>query len=124
MRYEFNADHTMIRARQGHSIPVDVELEKRNPPKYLYHGTSEAVKDSILKEGIKSMSRLFVHLSEDISIAINVGKRHGQKVVVFQIDAERMNKDGYEFYYSRNHVWLIKCGECKVNCVRLQQKVV
>lgn len=109
MRYEFNADHTMIRARQGHSIPVDVELEKRNPPKYLYHDTSEAVKDSILKEGIKSMSRLFVHLSEDISIAINVGKRHGQKVVVFQIDAERMNKDGYEFYYSRNHVWLIKC---------------
>lgn len=107
-RYEFNDDHTMIRARQGHSIQVDVELERLTPLKYLYHGTSEDVKDAIMSEGLKSMKRLYVHLSEDVETAINVAKRHGNNVVVFQIDAEQMDKDGYEFFCSRNHVWLTK----------------
>ena len=34
-RYSFNEDHTLIRANQGHSIPVDVELEKVIPPEIL-----------------------------------------------------------------------------------------
>ena len=107
-RYEFNTDKTKIRARQGHSIPVDVELEKRNPPKYLYHGTTDVVKYKILKEGINNMTRLYVHLSEDVENAIKVGKRHGNKVVVFVIDAEKMENEGHEFYLSRNNVWLTK----------------
>ena len=40
-RYSFNEDRTLIRANQGHSIPVDVELEVVMPPRYLYHGTGE-----------------------------------------------------------------------------------
>ena len=40
-RYSFNEDHTLIRANQGHSIPVDVELEEKIPPVLLYHGTGE-----------------------------------------------------------------------------------
>ena len=40
-RYSFNEDHTLIRANQGHSIPVDVELEEKTPPGLLYHGTGE-----------------------------------------------------------------------------------
>ena len=107
-RYEFNIDKTKIRARQGHSIPVDVELEKSIPPKYLYHGTTDVIKDKILEEGIKSMTRLYVHLSEDVETAIKVGKRHGNKVVVFVIDAEKMENEGHEFYLSRNNVWLTK----------------
>ena len=31
-RYSFNADHSKIRANQGHSIPVDVDLEEAEPP--------------------------------------------------------------------------------------------
>ncbi len=105
-RYEFNGERTKIRARQGHSIPVDVELEKIPPPKILFHGTSAEVKELILKEGIKSMTRLYVHLSEDYDTAKKVGRRHGDNVIVFQVDAERMNKDGCVFYLSRNNVWL------------------
>lgn len=112
-RYEFNTDLTMIRARQGHSINVNVGLEKRAPLKYLYHGTSETVKDSILKDGIKSMNRLYVHLSADIETAINVGKRHGGKVIVFRIDAEKMDAEGCEFYLSRNNVWLTEFVDSK-----------
>ncbi len=38
-RYSFNEDKTLIRANQGHSIPVDVELEEVEPPEILFHGT-------------------------------------------------------------------------------------
>lgn len=40
-RYAFNEDKTLIRANQGHSIPVDVELPETKPPVILYHGTGE-----------------------------------------------------------------------------------
>lgn len=30
---------SLIRANQGHSIPVDMELEKLIPPEILWHGT-------------------------------------------------------------------------------------
>ena len=51
-RYSFNENKTLIRANQGHSIPVDVELEKKTPPEFLYHGTGEKFVSSIDKEGL------------------------------------------------------------------------
>lgn len=35
-RYEFSDDKKKIRARQGHSVNVDVELEEKTPPDILY----------------------------------------------------------------------------------------
>ena len=104
-RYSFSEDHTKIRANQGHSIQVDAELKEERPPKILYHGTGEGAVSSILEEGIKRQSRLYVHLSKDIPTAINVGIRHG-KPVVFIIQSGRMYDDGFKFYLSENHVWL------------------
>jgi len=106
-RYSFNEDHTLIRANQGHSVPVDVELEKKDPPDILYHGTGEKHKESILKQGLVPKSRLYVHLSADPVTAAAVGKRHG-KPFVFRVDARRMAEDGYDFYLSVNGVWLTK----------------
>jgi len=106
-RYSFNEDKTLIRANQGHSIPVDVELEEQKPPQYLYHGTAERFLNAIMTEGLKPMSRLYVHLSRDEETAVKVGKRHG-KPVVLKIKAEEMWKDGIKFYLSQNGVWLIK----------------
>jgi len=80
-RYSFNDDKTLIRANQGHSIPVDVELEDKEPPKFLYHGTGEKYVSSILEQGLIPKSRLYVHLSKDIETAKNVGRRHGKEVV-------------------------------------------
>lgn len=73
-RYSFNSNKTLIRANQGHSVPVDVELEERQPPQYLYHGTAERFLDAIMAEGLKPMSRLYVHLSKDEETAVKVGK--------------------------------------------------
>ena len=106
-RYSFNDDKTLIRANQGHSIPVDVELEEKEPPKFLYHGTGEKYVSSILEQGLIPKSRLYVHLSKDIETAKNVGRRHG-KEVVYKIEAHEMYQDGYKFYLSVNGVWLAK----------------
>ena len=106
-RYSFNDDKTLIRANQGHSIPVDVELEEKEPPKFLYHGTGEKYVSSILEQGLTPKSRLYVHLSKDIETAQNVGRRHG-KEVVYKIEAHEMYQDGYKFYLSVNGVWLAK----------------
>ena len=76
-RYSFNQDKTLLRADQGHSVHVDVELKEQEPPEFLYHGTATKFHDSIMSEGLKPMSRLYVHLSRDIDTALKVGKRHG-----------------------------------------------
>lgn len=80
-RYSFNDDKSLIRANQGHSINVDVELKEKEPPEYLYHGTGEKYVKSINQDGLIPKSRLYVHLSKDIKTAENVGKRHGKEVV-------------------------------------------
>ena len=106
-RYEYNEDHTKIRARQGHSIPVDAELKEVRPPDRLFHGTADRFLDNIFKEGLKPQSRLYVHLSYDKETALNVGQRHG-KPVILSVDARRMYDDGVKFYISNNGVWLTK----------------
>lgn len=106
-RYAYNQDKTCIRANQGHSIPVDVELKQALPPTILYHGTGEKYVESIQKVGLIPKSRLYVHLSTDIQTAIQVGKRHG-KPVIYQIDTQQMIHDGFIFYISANHIWLTK----------------
>lgn len=106
-RYSFSQDRILIRANQGHSIPVDVELEKKEPPKVLYHGTGSRFVKSIQEQGLLPMERLYVHLSTDVETATNVGKRHGTPVI-FQVNAEQMQKDGYDFFQSVNGVWLTK----------------
>ena len=106
-RYSFNEDHSLIRANQGHSIPVDVELEKRTPPDILWHGTGEKYVASIKEGGLLPKTRLYVHLSSDMETAKKVGSRHG-KPVVFRVDCRRMEQDGYAFFLSANNVWLAK----------------
>ncbi len=106
-RYSFNEDHTLIRANQGHSIPVDVELIRQTPPEVLYHGTATRFEASIDQEGLLPKSRLYVHLSGDVKTAEAVGKRHG-KPVIYEVDSRKMAECGYAFYCSVNGVWLTK----------------
>lgn len=104
-RYKFNEDKTKIRANQGHSINVDVELKECIPPEYLYHGTAIKFADNIFKEGLKKQTRQYVHLSIDIETALKIGKRHGIPKVL-KISALNMYNKGYKFYLSENGIWL------------------
>ena len=109
-RYSFSEDGEFIRANQGHSVEVDVELEEREPPEILYHGTCKASVQSINSQGLLPMTRLYVHLSNDIDTAILTGRRKGdhRSPVVFMVKAGEMFRDGQKFFVSVNEVWLTK----------------
>jgi putative RNA 2'-phosphotransferase len=105
-RYSFDETGTRIRANQGHSTDVDLQLEPAAPPAVLYHGTAGHNLESIRAAGLKKMARHHVHLSYDIATAVAVGRRHG-KPAVFCIDAAAMRAAGHAFYCSANGVWLV-----------------
>jgi len=104
-RFSFNYDKTKIRANQGHSTEVDLQLKEAVPPDVLFHGTIVTFLSNIIRDGLKKMSRHAVHLSKDVETAINVGSRRG-KPIVLTVDALKMAKDGFKFYVSDNGVWL------------------
>jgi putative RNA 2'-phosphotransferase len=104
-RFAIDGSQTRIRANQGHSTPVDLQLEPATPPDVLYHGTPERSVDMILREGLKRMARHHVHLSATVSAAETVGKRRGRPVVLV-IDSVAMDRAGFVFYCSANGVWL------------------
>lgn len=104
-KQRYVVEDNRIRANQGHSITIDLGLKAIVPPDVLYHGTARRFLDSIMKTGLSRQQRHHVHLSQDKQMATSVGSRHG-KVVLLEIDAKQMHKEGYEFYLSANGVWL------------------
>ena len=104
-RFSFDQSGTKIRANQGHSTVVDLQLKEVDPPEQLFHGTVERFLDSILAEGLKKMERHDVHLSKDVQTATKVAERRG-KPVILMIDSARMAADGFKFRLSENGVWL------------------
>jgi putative RNA 2'-phosphotransferase len=105
-RFAFDETGTKIRANQGHSVEVDLELAPATPPDILYHGTGAGSVAVIEREGLKKMRRHHVHLSEDTETARRVGARHG-KPVIFEVDTQLMRRAGFTFYRSENGVWLV-----------------
>jgi len=104
-RFSFSADHSLIRANQGHSIKVELGLAPLAPPMTLYHGTATRFINSIKQQGLLKGQRHHVHLSDNQQTAIDVGSRYGKPAVLI-IASERMNKDGHLFFRSANGVWL------------------
>ena len=104
-RFEFSEDGAKIRARQGHSVEVELGYEPKTPPDVLYHGTAARNLESILASGLHKASRHDVHLSTDKATMLAVAQRHG-KPVLLAIDAKRMHADGHQFFVTGNDVWL------------------
>lgn len=107
-RYSFDASGTKIRANQGHSIPgVQIAFASPEPPEYLYHGTATRFLDSIMKDGLKPMTRQWVHISPDYETAVKVGARHG-KPIVLRINAKEFVATGNELFRTANGIWLAR----------------
>jgi putative RNA 2'-phosphotransferase len=108
-RFGYNEDGTKIRAHQGHSQKLGLEIKfiEVQFPKTYYHGTQFLNKNIIEKHGLKPMNRSHVHLSKDVNTAVNVGGRRGEAVIVFEIDGNQMKRDGYKIYESENGVILV-----------------
>ena len=105
-RFEISPDGTRIRARQGHSVDVDLGYEPVEPPERLYHGTVERSLEAIEREGLRPMGRHHVHLSPDVATARRVGGRRGRPVVLV-VDARGLHEVGARFYRTGNDVWLV-----------------
>ena len=104
-RFELAPDLSRLRARQGHSIAVELALTPTAPPAVLYHGTIERFLDAILREGLRKMARHHVHLSPDAETATRVGARRGRPVVL-EVDAAAMHAEAAVFFVTGNGVWL------------------
>ena len=104
-RFSFDETSDLIRANQGHSVEVDLQLEEKTPPDVLFHGTVERFLASIMAEGLNKGKRHHVHLSRDVETARKVGARRG-KPIILQVDAAKMYEQGFKFFLSVNGVWL------------------
>ncbi len=104
-RFELSGDGRLIRARQGHSVAVDLGWPETDPPEFLFHGTVERFLASILADGLQPMKRHHVHLSGDVETARSVGARRGDAVIL-RILAGRMAAQGKSFLLTGNGVWL------------------
>ena len=106
-RFSFNEAKTKVRANQGHSLHIDLNLKEAEPPQNLFHGTGEKFVPSILAIGLDKRNRQHVHLSNDMETAIIVGQRHGRPKV-FIVASGQMKIEGFSFFLSDNNVWLIE----------------
>jgi putative RNA 2'-phosphotransferase len=104
-RFSFSADFTKIRASQGHSLSLDLQLQEVTPPAELYHGTTTRNIESIKKQGLLKGRRHHVHLSADRETARKVGMRYG-KPVILTVNSRQMHQEGNKFFLSENGVWL------------------
>ncbi len=104
-RFEFNADMTKIRARQGHSVAVELGYAPSAPPELLYHGTVPGSLPAIRAGGLQKMRRHAVHLSPDLATATRVGQRRGQPCIL-TVRAAALHATGAAFYRTENNVWL------------------
>ncbi len=105
-RFSISDTGTKIKANQGHSITIDLNLAPTEPPAHLYHGTASRFLESILEKGITKQQRHHVHLTESLAVAKAVGSRYG-KPVILCIDSQAMVKDGFDFFKTTNNVWLV-----------------
>jgi putative RNA 2'-phosphotransferase len=104
-RFAFDESGQRIRAQQGHSVEVDLQLAPAEPPAVLYHGTAPAALPAIRAAGLQKMSRHHVHLTTDEATARRVGQRRGRPVLL-AVDAAGLHAAGGVFYRSGNGVWL------------------
>ena len=98
-RFELSGDGALIRARYGHSREVDLGHRPSQPPDLLFHGTASSTVAVLLAAGIRRQRRRFVHLSETIATARQVGARHGRPAVL-RVHAALMAADGRPFFHA------------------------
>lgn len=103
-RFQIKGDH--IRAIYGHSLPGALRHEPADPPETLYHGTNPDLVQTIMEEGLRPMSRQYVHLSADAETALEVGRRKAGKPVLLRVDTASATRAGVTFFRGNDKVWL------------------
>jgi putative RNA 2'-phosphotransferase len=106
-RYEVRG--SLIRALYGHSMPGRLRRTRQEPPAVLFHGTSPLLVETILRDGLRPMSRQYVHLSVETAMALEVGRRKADPPSLLELDANAAHGSGIVFYEGNDKVWLADC---------------
>lgn len=111
-RFDLKCDSNIwhIRANQGHSKNVadmllddEVLIKLETPLDQCIHGTYMEHYDSIMKQGLKAMSRKHIHFTS--SLDSKSGIRYNCDMLIY-IDMAKAMQDGIIFYKSKNGVIL------------------
>jgi putative RNA 2'-phosphotransferase len=105
-KQRFEISNGKFRALYGHSTPNRLLREPAVPPAILFHGTAPATAELIRKEGLRPMARQYVHLSADIPMATQVGRRKTKEPVILRVKAFEAHGAGVPFYRGNDLVWL------------------
>uniref|UniRef100_A0A8C5QWE3 2'-phosphotransferase n=1 Tax=Leptobrachium leishanense TaxID=445787 RepID=A0A8C5QWE3_9ANUR len=117
-----------IRANQGHTLQVEVELTPvgEELPHQAIHGTFLRHWPSIRNYGLSRMKRTHIHLSTELpgeGKGVISGMRNDCEVAIF-IDLEKAVADGINFFWSSNHVLLTPGNTDGVLLPKYFQKVL
>ena len=102
----FEVDNNRIRALYGHTVDVDIARTEDTSSTVLYHGTTLEATTRILRDGLNSMRRQWVHLSPTKDIARDVGGRRTANPVILEVDAKAARDEGIRFYKVTETVFL------------------
>ena len=94
----FEVEDDRIRARYGHSFPIDLGLPPADPPEFLYYATVPARAPVITNGGLTPSDRQYVHLSLSEEIAEQVARNQTETPVIFRIKAREATEAGVDFY--------------------------
>jgi putative RNA 2'-phosphotransferase len=97
-----------IRAIYGHSVDTAISYPAVEPPEALLHGTARRFVETILREGLRPMSRQYVHLTDDPALARLTGRRRDSDPAILRIEAARAHAAGVVFYRADNGVFLAR----------------
>lgn len=88
----------VVRARYGHSIPVEPVGEPVPPPPKLFYGTEASRVPAILAGGLSPVDRRVVHLSVTAEEAFAIARKKTEHPAIFRVSAQEAADAGIAFY--------------------------
>lgn len=105
-RYELAGPR--IRARYGHTVPIETPGTPVIPPEWLYHGVPPSSLETLRADGLRPLDRQFVHLSATRQDALAIATRHSSEALVVTVLARRASDDGVQFYHASSGIYLTR----------------
>lgn len=105
-RYEIAENR--IRARYGHTVPIDTPGTPVVPPEWLYYGVPPASLDQLRAEGLHPQERQFVHLSATRQDALAIAQRRDSDALVITILGRQASGAGVPFFQASSGIYLTR----------------
>lgn len=95
-RFEVTGER--LRARYGHSIPVEPVGPPVEPPPSLYYGTEASRAAAALAGGLEPVDRRMLHLSGTADEALTIARRKTDHPALLRVLAQEAHRAGIAFH--------------------------